>query len=125
VERVYTEVELKVAERQLGNQESFRNRQQPAGSYPFIRAAEGVATIFPSIDWLPHYKSEWLRFDIIAATLCPWALLVPQGHCAIRPLPGVPAPIRLYANAGLAAWLSHWMMVSPFTLLRRGSNHSL
>ncbi len=39
---------------------------------------QGLKSYFPIIFWLPHYKAEWLRFDIIAAlSVC--AVLVPQG----------------------------------------------
>jgi len=37
---------------------------------------QGLRSYFPILLWLPHYKAEWLRFDIIAA-LSVWALLVP------------------------------------------------
>jgi sulfate permease, SulP family len=54
--------------------------------------------LFTVLDWLPHYKSEWLRFDIIAA-LSVWALLVPQG-IAYSSIAGVPAQYGLYAALG-------------------------
>ena len=43
-----------------------------------ISRGQGLNKYFPILDWLPHYKPEWLRFDLIAA-LSVWALLVPQG----------------------------------------------
>ena len=49
----------------------------------------GLKKYLPILDWLPHYKREWLRFDIIAA-LSVWALLVPQG-IAYSSIAGVPA----------------------------------
>jgi len=52
----------------------------------------------PILSWLPHYKAEWLRFDIIAA-LSVWALLVPQG-IAYSSIAGVPAQYGLYAALG-------------------------
>jgi SulP family sulfate permease len=54
--------------------------------------------IVPILEWLPHYKSEWLRFDVIAA-LSVWALLVPQG-IAYSSIAGVPAQYGLYAALG-------------------------
>ena len=52
----------------------------------------------PILSWLPHYKAEWLRFDMIAA-LSVWALLVPQG-IAYSSIAGVPAQYGLYAALG-------------------------
>jgi len=52
----------------------------------------------PILLWLPHYKAEWLRFDLIAA-LSVWALLVPQG-IAYASIAGVPAQYGLYAALG-------------------------
>ena len=43
-----------------------------------ISRGQGLNKYFPILDWLPHYKPEWLRFDLIAA-LSVWALLIPQG----------------------------------------------
>ncbi len=60
--------------------------------------AQGLKQYFPILDWLPHYKAEWLRFDIIAA-LSVWALLVPQG-IAYASIAGVPAQYGLYAALG-------------------------
>jgi SulP family sulfate permease len=57
-----------------------------------------VKRIFTIVEWLPHYKSEWLRLDIIAA-LSVWALLVPQG-IAYSSIAGVPAQYGLYAALG-------------------------
>jgi MFS superfamily sulfate permease-like transporter len=59
---------------------------------------QGLKSYFPILDWLPHYKAEWLRFDIIAA-LSVWALLVPQG-IAYSSIAGVPAQYGLYAALG-------------------------
>lgn len=60
--------------------------------------AQGLKQYLPILDWLPHYKAEWLRFDIIAA-LSVWALLVPQG-IAYASIAGVPAQYGLYAALG-------------------------
>jgi SulP family sulfate permease len=58
----------------------------------------GLKNIFTVLEWLPQYKSEWLRFDVIAA-LSVWALLVPQG-IAYSSIAGVPAQYGLYAALG-------------------------
>jgi SulP family sulfate permease len=57
-----------------------------------------VKKVFTIVEWLPRYKSEWLRFDVIAA-LSVWALLVPQG-IAYSSIAGVPAQYGLYAALG-------------------------
>ena len=59
---------------------------------------QGLKSYFPILLWLPHYKPEWLRFDVIAA-LSVWALLVPQG-IAYASIAGVPAQYGLYAALG-------------------------
>ena len=59
---------------------------------------QGLKSYFPILLWLPHYKAEWLRFDLIAA-LSVWALLVPQG-IAYASIAGVPAQYGLYAALG-------------------------
>jgi high affinity sulfate transporter 1 len=58
----------------------------------------GLRSYFPILLWLPNYKAEWLRFDMIAA-LSVWALLVPQG-IAYASIAGVPAQYGLYAALG-------------------------
>jgi SulP family sulfate permease len=60
--------------------------------------AHGLKAYLPILAWLPHYKPEWLRFDIIAA-LSVWALLVPQG-IAYAGIAGVPAEYGLYSALG-------------------------
>ena len=57
-----------------------------------------LAKYFPILDWLPRYKVEWLRFDVIAA-LSVWALLVPQS-IAYASIAGVPTQYGLYAALG-------------------------
>jgi hypothetical protein len=59
---------------------------------------QGLKSYFPILDWLPRYKTEWLRDDLIAA-LSVWALLVPQG-IAYASIAGVPAQYGLYAALG-------------------------
>jgi SulP family sulfate permease len=66
-----------------------------------MNVTSGVAAvrrIVPILEWLPHYKAGWLRFDVIAA-LSVWALLVPQG-IAYSSIAGVPAQYGLYAALG-------------------------
>jgi len=60
--------------------------------------AQGLKRYLPILFWLPRYKAEWLRFDVIAA-LSVWALLVPQG-IAYSSIAGVPAQFGLYAALG-------------------------
>ncbi len=60
--------------------------------------SQGVHKYLPILSWLPSYRSEWLRFDIVAA-LSVWALLVPQG-IAYASIAGVPAQFGLYAALG-------------------------
>ena len=52
-------------------------------------------SFFPILDWLPKYKGEWLRVDIIAA-LTLWALLVPEAM-AYAGIAGMPPETGLYA----------------------------
>jgi len=59
---------------------------------------QGLKRYLPILFWLPRYKAEWLRFDVIAA-LSVWALLVPQG-IAYSSIAGVPAQFGLYAALG-------------------------
>jgi sulfate permease, SulP family len=60
--------------------------------------ASGLKKLFTVFEWLPNYKSEYLRFDLIAA-LSVWALLVPQGM-AYSSIAGVPPQYGLYAALG-------------------------
>src|SRR3954454_22984857 len=57
-----------------------------------------LGKLFTIAEWLPRYKAEWLRFDVVAA-LSVWALLVPQG-IAYSSIAGVPAQYGLYAALG-------------------------
>ena len=54
----------------------------------------------PIVSWLPRYRREWLRHDVVAA-LSVWALLIPQG-IAYASIAGVPAQYGLYAGFGSA-----------------------
>lgn len=60
--------------------------------------ARRVQNYIPILDWLPHYKGEWLRYDFIAA-LSVWALLVPQA-IAYASIAGMPPEFGLYAAFG-------------------------
>jgi MFS superfamily sulfate permease-like transporter len=60
--------------------------------------SHALEDFLPILSWLPHYKAEWLRFDIIAA-LSVWALLVPQS-IAYGSIAGVPLQFGLYAALG-------------------------
>jgi high affinity sulfate transporter 1 len=59
------------------------------GAKPFIKS------YIPILEWLPAYKKEWLRPDVIAA-LSVWALLVPEAM-AYATLAGVPPEAGLFA----------------------------
>jgi hypothetical protein len=41
-----------------------------------------LARLVPAVDWLAHYRREWLRGDVVAA-LTTWALVVPQAIALI------------------------------------------
>ena len=73
----------------------------------------GLKSYFPILDWLSHYKSEWLRFDIIAA-LSVWALLVPQSiaYSSIAAVSG--SVITLWAAAGTNEWIAYTATVAVF-----------
>jgi SulP family sulfate permease len=55
----------------------------------------GLGRVFPIVNWLPGYRTRWLRYDIVAA-LTVWAILVPEGM-AYASLAGVPEETGLYA----------------------------
>ena len=57
--------------------------------------ASRIKSFVPILDWLPKYKKEWLRWDVIAA-LTIWALLVPEGM-AYAGIAGMPPETGLYA----------------------------
>jgi MFS superfamily sulfate permease-like transporter len=54
-----------------------------------------LKSFLPILEWLPRYKKEWLRWDVIAA-LTVWALLVPEGM-AYAGIAGMPPETGLYA----------------------------
>ena len=57
--------------------------------------ASRIKSFVPILDWLPKYKKDWLRWDVIAA-LTIWALLVPEGM-AYAGIAGMPPETGLYA----------------------------
>ena len=54
-----------------------------------------LKSYFPIVEWLPKYKSSWLRPDLIAA-LTVWALVVPEAM-AYAGIAGMPPEAGLYA----------------------------
>jgi high affinity sulfate transporter 1 len=62
---------------------------------PQQSSKRSLKSIFPILEWLPGYKKEWLRVDIIAA-LTLWALLVPEAM-AYAGVAGMPPETGLYA----------------------------
>jgi high affinity sulfate transporter 1 len=54
-----------------------------------------LRSFFPIVQWLPRYRSAWLRPDLIAA-LTVWALVVPEAM-AYAGIAGVPPEYGLYA----------------------------
>jgi high affinity sulfate transporter 1 len=82
------------------------------------RSASSPATriAFPIRTWLPGYKRDWLRGDVIAA-LTTWALVVPQA-IAYGQIAGLPPQAGLFtAFAGLLGYAlfgtSRQLVVSP------------
>ena len=54
-----------------------------------------LRSILPIIAWLPKYRREWLRGDLLAAVTV-WALLVPEAM-AYAGIAGMPPETGLYA----------------------------
>jgi sulfate permease, SulP family len=72
----------------------------------------------PISSWLPTYKKDWLRFDLIAG-LTIWAVVVPQA-IAYAQIAGLPAQAGLFtAFAGALAYglfgTSRQLVVSPMS----------
>ncbi len=71
-----------------------------------------IVGFLPILQWLPHYKPAWLRFDLIAG-LTIWAVMVPEalayaGIAEVPPLMGlytVPLPLIFYAIFGTSRLL--------------------
>jgi SulP family sulfate permease len=59
------------------------------------RWSKAKAPSLPIREWLPRYRSRWLRPDLIAATAV-WAVLVPEGM-AYASLAGLPPETGLFA----------------------------
>ena len=77
---------------------------------------EDSARWLPALAWLPRYRRDWLRADLLAA-LTVWALVVPQG-IAYAQIAGLPPQAGLFATiAGLVGYAllgtSRQLMVSP------------
>lgn len=53
-----------------------------------------LGTLMPVIEWLPKYRTSWLRWDV-AAALTVWALLVPEAM-AYAGIAGMPPETGLY-----------------------------
>jgi len=53
-----------------------------------------LKSFFTVLDWLPKYKTDWLRLDVIAA-ITVWALLVPEAM-AYAGIAGMPPETGLY-----------------------------
>jgi len=62
---------------------------------PHRSAGEVIKSYMPILSWLPAYKKEWFRPDVIAA-LTLWALLVPEAM-AYAGIAGMPPETGLYA----------------------------
>ncbi len=60
-----------------------------------LKEKRTLRSFFPIVDWLPAYKSSWLRLDFIAA-LTVWALVVPEAM-AYAGIAGMPSEAGLYA----------------------------
>jgi high affinity sulfate transporter 1 len=53
-----------------------------------------LKSFFTVLDWLPKYKTDWLRLDVVAA-ITVWALLVPEAM-AYAGIAGMPPETGLY-----------------------------
>jgi SulP family sulfate permease len=75
-----------------------------------------LARLVPAVDWLAHYRRDWLRGDVVAA-LTTWALVVPQS-IAYAQIADLPPQAGLFATfAGLLGYAllgsSRQLIVSP------------
>jgi SulP family sulfate permease len=62
-----------------------------------------LARLVPAVDWLAHYRRDWLRGDVVAA-LTTWALVVPQS-IAYAQIADLPPQAGLFATfAGLVGY---------------------
>ncbi len=78
-----------------------------------VRRGNLIRRLFPIADWLPRYRRQWLRADIISG-LAIWAITVPQalGYAGIA---GVPpqyglysVPLAMFAYAIFGTSRHHW-----------------
>ena len=60
-----------------------------------LKEKRTLRSFFPIVEWLPTYRTSWLRLDIIAA-LTVWALVVPEAM-AYAGIAGMPPEAGLYA----------------------------
>jgi sulfate permease, SulP family len=60
--------------------------------------SHAVARVFPILEWLPRYKPEWLRGDVIAG-LTLWGILVPEA-IAYAAMAGASLEAGLYTLLG-------------------------
>jgi sulfate permease, SulP family len=75
-----------------------------------------LTRLLPALDWLGHYRRDWLRGDVVAA-LTTWALVVPQA-IAYAQIAQLPPQAGLFAAfAGLLGYAlfgsSRQLVVSP------------
>src|SRR6516165_8937675 len=63
--------------------------------------SNALAQVFPILEWLPRYKPEWLRGDVIAG-LTLWGILVPEA-IAYAAMAGASLEAGLYTLLGSLA----------------------
>src|SRR4029434_723098 len=70
---------------------SIMEPSQASSSPPKVAT---VKRLMPITDWLPSYKSEWLRWDLVAGiTLAAYAIPVSLAYASLA---GVPPQMGLY-----------------------------
>src|SRR5262245_65805131 len=53
-----------------------------------MNSASGWQSLFPPVQWLARYQSEWLKFDLIAGiTLAAYAVPVSMAYASLAGLP--------------------------------------
>src|SRR4029453_18229728 len=75
-----------------------------------------LARLVPAVDWLAHYRRDWLRGRVVAP-LTPWALVAPQSIASAQ-IADLPPQAGLFATfAGLLGYAllgsSRQLIVSP------------
>jgi SulP family sulfate permease len=73
-----------------------------------VSAPGGRKKLVPSLDWLPHYQSGWLRVDLVAG-LTAAAVVIPQAM-AYATIAGLPIQVGLYV--ALAPMLAYALLGS-------------